>query len=55
MIGQKIGPDSQSDDQNKGDDTVNGGVDEDARSILSSQGSHFYETCFSFNSTVNSK
>ena len=40
MIGQKIGPDSHSDDQDKGDNTVIGGVNESARSI-SSQGSHF--------------
>ena len=35
-----IGPDSQSDETDIGDDTVIGGVNEDARSI-SSQGSNF--------------
>ena len=33
MIGQKIGLRTHSDDPDKGDDTVIGGVNEDARSI----------------------
>ena len=40
LVEQHIGPNSQSDETDIGDDTISGGVNEDARSI-SSQGSNF--------------
>ena len=40
LVEQHVGPDSQSDETDIGDDTVIGGVNEDARSIRS-QGSNF--------------